>query len=376
LFDKHHRFSSAVLNRLADFSLAPYDKVCFSHALFNELYTLALAVPLQALSHPVLSAHNVSLYCLRLDLIDPLITGNKYFKQAAYLQIALQDKTKPLLSFGGPYSNHIHALASAGARHGIKTIGIIRGLHQGPLSPTLEDAKRQGMTIKFVSRLDYSKKQEQAYLHTLEQEFGPIHVVPEGGGEELGAWGAQAFALAGLSAMSKLGKVPSELLLASGTGASTAGVYAALTKLDFMQQDPSTNIIPAYQDFPSVSPAAVIKFKDIILDPEVYQRSIEALAGTLLEGGNFSDTIKRRASKIKLSLNHNAHFGGYGKCPSELQQDILSFEAKNDITLDPVYTAKALFSFIERVKHGKTKQDCSVLFFHTGGVQGRRGFNF
>lgn len=376
MLDNNHRFSRDTINRVANFTLAPYDDNCFSGDLFNELYSLALEVSLQLLSHPILSTSKVSVYCLRLDLIDPFITGNKYFKQAVYLQLAMQDKSKPLLSFGGPYSNHIHALAAAGARHNIQTIGIIRGLHQGPLSPTLEDAKRNGMKLKFVSRLDYSQKQETSYLQTLEHEFGPVHVVPEGGGGELGAWGAQAFALAGMSAMLKLGKAPRELVLASGTGASTAGVYAAINKLSLLQGDYSRNTTSKLSTLPIVSPAAVIKFKALSAEPKLYQRSIEDLSGKLLVAGGFSTSTKNRASNIKLSLNHDAHFGGYGKCPLELRSRILEFEKNNDIILDPVYTAKALFSFIDNIKNRDLIEGSSVLFFHTGGVQGRRGFSF
>lgn len=376
LLDKQHRFPLDILNRISDSTLHPNDNNSAAEVLFNELYTLALSVPLQRLSHPELSANNISVYCLRLDLIDPLITGNKYFKQAAYLQLALQDRTKPLLSFGGPYSNHIHALAAAGARHGIETIGIIRGLHKGPLSPTLEDAKRYGMTIKFVSRNDYSQKQNLEYLQRLQQEFGPVHMVPEGGGEALGAWGAQAFALAGLSAMSKLGKLPSELLLASGTGSSTAGVYAALRKLDLLQQASSSHVSANKVLLPSVNSAAVIKFKESSCEPDLFRQSIEDLSDQLMESVCWSDILDNSVSTVKLTLNDKADFGGYGKCPADLQQDILNFEQQNDILLDPIYTAKALFSFIDRVKNKEVMPGSNILFFHTGGLQGRRGYNF
>ena len=49
----------------------------------------------------------------RDDLIHPLISGNKYRKLKYNLMEAKASNTQGVISFGGVYSNHLHALAAA-----------------------------------------------------------------------------------------------------------------------------------------------------------------------------------------------------------------------------------------------------------------------
>ena len=46
-----------------------------------------------------------------------------------------------MLTFGGAYSNHIHATAEACQRFGVDSIGIIRGEEHTRLNQTLSEAK-------------------------------------------------------------------------------------------------------------------------------------------------------------------------------------------------------------------------------------------
>ena len=94
---------------------------------------------------------------LRLDLVDPVISGNKWFKLKNYL-VDAKKKDNIVLSFGGYYSNHILATAAAASRFGLKSIGIIRGEQPSNLSPTLQDASGLGMQLFFSSRKDYQQK--------------------------------------------------------------------------------------------------------------------------------------------------------------------------------------------------------------------------
>ena len=64
---------------------------------------------------------------LRLDRIDPLISGNKWFKLIEHLQTADHAGAEGIISLGGAHSNHLHALAAAGKRFGFSTVGLLRG---------------------------------------------------------------------------------------------------------------------------------------------------------------------------------------------------------------------------------------------------------
>ncbi|HWJ92283.1 MAG TPA: hypothetical protein VNR87_14300, partial [Flavisolibacter sp.] len=102
---------------------------------------------------PVSSVYNfhTTAHVLRLDLLHPVISGNKWFKLREYLSDAKAKGKKAVLSFGGAFSNHIVATAAAARAAQLGSIGIIRGEEAEALSPTLEDAKHLGMHLLFVS---------------------------------------------------------------------------------------------------------------------------------------------------------------------------------------------------------------------------------
>lgn len=102
-------------------------------------------VPLHRVMTPWLDAADVTLDLLRIDQLDPQISGNKWYKLKYNILHAHQQGKKTIISFGGAWSNHIHALAFAGNRLGIDTIGVIRGERSDKLSATLVDAEQLGM---------------------------------------------------------------------------------------------------------------------------------------------------------------------------------------------------------------------------------------
>src|SRR5438270_6810390 len=81
---------------------------------------------------------------LRLDLLHPLVSGNKPFKLRYYVEDALAQQ-KRLITFGGAWSNHILATAAAARQAGLACTGFIRGEEATVLSPTLTDARQLGM---------------------------------------------------------------------------------------------------------------------------------------------------------------------------------------------------------------------------------------
>ena len=104
------------------------------------------------------SMGNVAL--LRLDVAGGLAPGNKQFKLGANLAAARRLGINRLVSFGGAWSNHLHALAAVGAEQGFATVGIVRGDERGAESATLADARRWGMQIVRVSRKEYRRRHD------------------------------------------------------------------------------------------------------------------------------------------------------------------------------------------------------------------------
>ena len=71
-----------------------------------------LPSPLQAVEDERFARHGIRLLLKRDDLIHPDLPGNKWRKLAPNL--AGRAAGRPLLTFGGAYSNHLRATAAAG----------------------------------------------------------------------------------------------------------------------------------------------------------------------------------------------------------------------------------------------------------------------
>jgi len=133
---------------------------------------LKLPSPVTQLHSRLLNEKKVQLFIKRDELIHPVLQGNKWRKLKYNLLEANIQKQKTLLSFGGVYSNHLHALAFAGQHFGFHTIGIIRGEKPANLNPCLQDMKNWGMQLKYIKRVDYKQKETDKFIHTLQKEFG------------------------------------------------------------------------------------------------------------------------------------------------------------------------------------------------------------
>jgi 1-aminocyclopropane-1-carboxylate deaminase len=52
------------------------------------------------------------------------------------------------------------------------------------------------------------------------------------------------------------------------------------------------------------------------------------------------------------------------------------FEKQFNVPLDPIYTAKMMFGILDLIKMKFFAPGSTILAVHTGGLQGRAGFNF
>ena len=96
-------------------------------------------------AEPVLGQVMRNITVLRLDRMGGLASGNKVFKLRRVLAAAKQQGVSCILSFGGAWSNHLHALAAMGAREGLQTIGVVRGAEAD--TAMLRDVRRWGMQV-------------------------------------------------------------------------------------------------------------------------------------------------------------------------------------------------------------------------------------
>ncbi|HIG42412.1 MAG TPA: pyridoxal-phosphate dependent enzyme [Gammaproteobacteria bacterium] len=264
--------------------------------------------------------------------------GNKYYKLKGNITEANNQRYDTLLSFGGAWSNHIHALAHLGFEQGFRTIGVIRGERPEILSPMLVDAENWGMQLEFVTRREYREKANPHFLADLTQKFGRFYLLPEGGTNSLAIEGCREIVFE----IDRHQEDFDLICLPVGTGGTIAGIAKAL---------------PGNKN--------VLGF--VVLKGAEYLGSIvAALTG---------DAIKVDSS-LNWALNHDYHCGGYARCPEPLKRFILDFEATHQLPLDPVYNGKMLYGLSQMLASGELDPDLKIVAVHTGGLQGRRGFDF
>lgn len=257
---------------------------------------------------------------LRLDLLHPIVSGNKWFKLQFYLAQAVQNNARTVATFGGAYSNHIVATAFACRQSGLPCVGFIRG-EPKELSHTLKDAMSYGMQLQFVSRTQY--KEKALTMHQHPQYFW----IPEGGYGVTGAEGAATI----LSHVPDLASY-THIIAATGTGTMLAGLVKGAL--------PGQKVIGI----------SVMKGNTGL------QQDVQRLLN-----GNESASFH---------IEQEYHFGGYAKHPPQLIEYINQCWTQYNLPLDIVYTSKAFYATEQMIKQHTIPAGSNVLFIHSGGLQG------
>ena len=299
-------------------------------------------ITIQNLSDDLCSKYGVKLDVMRLDKLDAELSGNKWFKLKYNLMHAHVCNHERLLSFGGYYSNHLHALAAAGHRFGFETIGVVRGAEPKKYGPTLQDLVKYGMRLKFVSRESYRKKSSDKFLSTLKEEFGNFFLIPEGGSNVLGVKGCTEI-MTGL--WNDPSFAPDYIVMGCGTGATLAGV------------------ILGTQGRCKVLGVSALK------GAQYLEQNVLDL---MTEFGKY-EGVGPVVSRDSWQIYHDYHFGGFAKLSPELVSFMDAFSAGSDIPLEPVYVGKTLYAVYDLIRKSVIQEGARVLLVHTGGLQGVRG---
>lgn len=277
----------------------------------------------------------VQLSMVRLDEINSLASGNKFYKLQPNFKHAEQTDIDLLISFGGAFSNHIHALALYGQQAGFKTLGIIRGEPENAgvysQNPTLLDAQQAGMELTFVTRKEYRLRHNNDYLEQLQQCYPKALIIPEGGSNQRAVTGCGE-----ISRQINQIASPDIIAVACGTGATMAGIACSLN--DEQQ---------------------AIGYS-VLRDESMQQRIAKFINN---ERGDDSPNWKLEP----------ADFGGYAKLDQSLLAFIFDWLEQTGILLDPIYTSKMCMRLIAQIEAGAFAPETSICMVHSGGLQGWRG---
>lgn len=277
--------------------------------------------------HPWPIFPNVSI--VRGDLIHPVVSGNKLYKLQPLLKKALDSGASTLISVGGRYSNHLHALSWMANETGMTSIGLIRGYPEQGITETLNDCVRWGMKLHFVSHADYKHRYSADFWDPWLRQYPNSFRIDEGGWSPDSIEGARQWWLS----------IPSEttmVLCAIGSGGTYAGLVKSAPK--------------------GVTVFGIPAFLDSLGYPELKEK----LCGAGVP-----------PEKIQIWHEHVAV--GFGKLSAEQKHFKKDFEQSTGIPLDPVYNTKVLYSLAKQIQNNPSLQLEKIVVIHTGGLQGNRG---
>lgn len=272
----------------------------------------------------------IKLLVKRDDLIHPEVSGNKWRKLKYTIEHFRTTKKEQLLTFGGAYSNHLLATASACNALNIPSIGVVRGDELTPESNyLLRRCKELGMFLFFLSREEYSQRYMSEYHQELLQVFPNSYIVPEGGASYYGMIGCQEI----------INELPAfdHLFVSQGTSTTSCGLLLGLNKQKL-------HVVPSIKNYDSIGEMNSLFSKSAINDEFIKE---------LLE-----DVI----------VHNEYHFGGYAKQTTELIDFIDYCEKELQLPLDKIYTAKAFYGLLAEVKKSPIYDNSTIIFLHTGGL--------
>jgi 1-aminocyclopropane-1-carboxylate deaminase len=279
---------------------------------------------------------------LRLDSLHPIVSGNKFYKLRFYIAAAIQNGCSTVVSFGGPYSNHIVALAFTAKEAKLKSIGYIRTNADEPMTPSLAEAKAYGMELVYLGRTDFQSK--KASILELSANKSDTYFIDEGGYGSIGAKGAATI-------LSEQDTTHYDYIIcAVGTGTMLAGCINSASR---NQKIIGIPVLKNEGSIESEIDALLIDKNDPSNDPNY-------------------DSSNDKINSHSYTLLHQFHQGGYAKTNPKMIDFMNKLWDIEKIPTDIVYTSKLLFGVEQLIQENYFEKDASILVIHSGGLQGNR----
>lgn len=270
----------------------------------------------------------------REDLIHRSISGNKWRKLQGYLR---DFNHSGIITMGGPFSNHLHAVAAACKTLDIPLVCLVRGRDADLNNPTLSDIQKWGGEIIKLDRSTFRTIRSRDSLpDSLQLEYKDWYFIPEGG---LGAEAIPGIEQLALEIKNQFDTWPDMIVLPMGTG-TTAFVLRHFIPV-------STRIL-----------------------------GIRAVADDGLR-----DRLENRFSSLTSNSRHleiveGYEWGGFGRYDAKLIEWLNRVESSFQLPLDLVYNSKAFYALHHLISAGEISADQSILYIHTGGLQGNRSLDY
>lgn len=297
----------------------------------QDLSSFIIKQPLwQQVNHSLLVKSQTELWLCSLATEPKQLAGNKWLKLKYHLARVFTENKQGIVTFGGPFSNHIAAVAAACAQLNLTSLTYLRADRLDYNNPTIKLCLQQGMQFKLLNRADYRLRNTMAFCQQIKESHPCLLLVPEGGSSVDGVKG-----IAELNLTATPNGDADLISLATASGGTLAGVITAN----------QSNIL------------GIAVVKDPTLPNKVKQ------------------LLPPDYNALSWAINSEFTDAGYAKFSPELFAFCQEMAASS-ICVEPIYSGKALFGLFKLIEQGKLCQYKRISFFHTGGLQGLDGLMY
>ncbi len=290
------------------------------------------------------------LYIKRDDCTGLAMGGNKTRKLEYLVGAALEAGADTLVTVGGIQSNHARQTAAAAAKFGLACELILEDVPGTPKGDYYHNGNLLldqlcGAVLHHIGEGADLYEQAKVRVNELSREGKRPYLIPLGGSNEVGSLGYMRCADEIIDQASAMGISFDQIVVASGSGGTQAGLLAGLIARDVD--------IPVLGVCVSRSTEAQHELVDELLQRTLRSVSMNAeeAAGKVFTDGGFVGE-------------------GYG-IPTSGTIEAVRLAAQHEaILLDPVYTGKGMAGLIELCRTGVYTAEQKILFIHTGGAPG------
>ncbi len=305
---------------------------------------------------PRLTAHlgGPQLWIKRDDATGLATGGNKNRKLEFLLGEALAQGATHIVTQGAVQSNHVRQTAAAAAKLGLKCTALLEHRIQTNDTDYLESGnvlldRMLGLNIEYrESGLDMNAEAE-AKGAALRAAGEKVYVIPGGGSNPTGALGYAHVALELLAQANEIGLRIDQLVHATGSAGTQAGLVVGLEALN------------------SGIPVLGIGVRN---PRDRQEANVHKLCESTAEKLGLKGGIRREA----VVANCDYVGEGYGIPTVGMGEALMLCARLEGIFLDPVYSGKGMAGLIDLIRKGHYTKDQNIVFLHTGGQVGLFGY--
>lgn len=325
-----------------------------------KLSLARLPTPLQPLRRLSALLGGPTIWVKRDDLTDCAVSGNKIRKLEFTLARAINQGCDTLITCGGEQSNHCRATALLGAQLGLKVHLLLRDEGQTAETPTTLNKDHVvadgNLFLDYLAGAEvtvYQKKYYQRHLPALLEEWRDYYrargakpyVIPTGASDATGVWGYVHCTDELVEDFHRTGIRPQTIVHATGSGGTQAGLTAGVALHG--------------EDIDVIGIA--------VCDNAAYfQRKV----AEDISGWQDSYGIGLDSGALTVQVDDRFIGPGYAQAGTEIFACIGEVARREGIIFDPVYTGKAFYGLMERIKAGEHARESDIVFIHTGGIFG------